>query len=137
MICTILQKRDCLSDQKNNIYKYETIHTARKTRYATFKQDIYNKYLIIIPLSTYFLPYLKTHINVTQSVGYIEFKQKQAAQKYLQNLNQDHIKVLVHLTRYGNFNNLKLLKHLNFNKNIVFDQNEREVIKKLKSKINY
>ena len=130
-------KRDCLSDQKNNIYKYETIHTARKTRYATFKQDIYDKYLIIVPLSTYFLPYVKNNVNVTQSVGYIEFQQKAEAEKYLENLNQSHIKVLVHLTRYGNFNNTKLLKHLNFNKNIIMNKEETQIIKKLRSKINY
>ena len=130
-------KRNYLSDHQDQLYQYETIHTARKTRYAIFKQEIYNQYLIIIPLSTYFLPYIKHHVNVTQSVGYLAFPTKKAAQAYLEKLNQDHIKVLVHLTRYGNFNNTKLLKHLIFDQEILFNENEITIIKKLRNLIKY
>ena len=63
-----------LRDNKDEIFKYETIHTARKTRYASVKQDIFDKWIIVIPLSTYFIPYIKHNVNTTQSVGYIEFE---------------------------------------------------------------
>ena len=130
-------KSQYLSDEQDQNHLYRTIHTARKTRYATFKQDIYEQYLIIIPLSTYYIPYLEHHTNVTQSVGYFAFATKNQAQAYLKNLNQDHIKVLIHLTRYGNFNNLKVLKQLDFSLNINFNQDERDLIKSLRAKIKY
>ena len=68
-----------LRDNKDEIFKYETIHTARKTRYASIKQDIFDKWIIVIPLSTYFIPYIKHNVNTTQSVGYIEFESENEA----------------------------------------------------------
>lgn len=129
-------KKKCLSDEKDRIFKYPTIHTARKTRYATFKQDIYNKWLIIFPLSTYFVPYIENRKNVTQSVGYIEFDTKYKAKKFLEKLKTDYIKVLVHISRFGNFNNLKLFKHILFNEP-KFDFKEKNTIQKLRNKIEY
>lgn len=68
-----------LNDIKTDKYKYETIHTPNITRYASKKQDIYDDYVIIIPLSNYFIPYIRTHVNTTQSVGYFAFKTQKEA----------------------------------------------------------
>lgn len=70
-----------LSDTQDNTYKYRTIHTPRKTRYASKKQDIYDKHIIIIPLSTYFIPYIESKTNTTQSVGYFAFESKKEDRK--------------------------------------------------------
>lgn len=126
-----------LSDTQDNIYKYRTIHTPRKTRYASKKQDIYDKYIIIIPLSTYFIPYIESRANTTQSVGYFAFDSKKEASEYLKILNKPHFKVLIHLTRYGNFNNIMVLKHLAFDKQIELDSKELHDIEKLYKKIRY
>ena len=126
-----------LNDEKDGIFKYPTIHTARKTRYSTFKQDIFHKWTIIIPLSTYYIPYLVKNKNITQSVGYISFENKKEASNYLDNLNKNYIKVLVHLTRYGNFNCVKLLKHIDFDSKIHFDNLEIQEIELLLTKLIY
>lgn len=125
-----------LSDKQDNIYKYETIHTARQTRYACKKQDIYNKWLIIIPLSTYYIPYIKHNVNVTQSVGYIARSKQEIAEKTLKIITKDEFKVLIHLTRYGNFNNIMVLKHMKFRK-IKLNQKEKELVNEIISKIKY
>ncbi|BEG57576.1 MTS domain-containing protein/DNA methyltrasferase [Helicobacter sp. NHP21005] len=75
-------QKDKLSDTADSTFQYETIHTPKKTRYAKIKQDIYDKWIIVIPLSTYFLPYIKHHANTTQSVGYIAFENEKDAKKY-------------------------------------------------------
>lgn len=126
-----------LSDTQDEIYKFRTIHTARKTRYASKKQDIYDKHIIIIPLSTYFVPYVESNTNTTQSVGYFAFESKQEANKYLKVLTKPHFKVIIHLTRYGNFNNIMVLKHLAFDKHITLDSNQMQDIEKLHKKISY
>lgn len=126
-----------LSDYQDDVYKYETIHTLRKTRYASKKQDIYNNWIIIIPLSTYYIPVIKKNVNVTQSVGYIPFKYKKDAQQYLNIITQPYFKLIIHLTRYGNFNNIMVLKHLNFDKKHNFTKKENDTIKKLTSLIKY
>ncbi len=126
-----------LSDKKDEIYRYETIHTVKKTRYANEKQDIYNKWLIIIPLSTYFVPFIRNKVNVTQSVGYIAFNYKKEATDYLNLLKRPEYKVIIHLTRYGNFNNIMLLKHLKFENNYKFTDKEIQIINELYNLIKY
>lgn len=130
-------KKDCLSDIQDDYFKYHTVHTIKKIRYACFKQDIYDKWLIIIPLSTYYIPIIMNKTNTTQSVGYMEFNTKKEAQDYLKIITMPHFKLLIHLTRYGNFNNIKVLKHLNFDANIKFTNKELDEITRLAENIKY
>lgn len=130
-------QNEFLSDNKDNIYKYKTIHTMKKTRYACKKQDIYNKWIIIVPLSTYYMPIIMHNVNVTQSVGYISFDNKKEASDYLKIITEPHFKLFVHLTRYGNFNNIMVLRYMNFDKKIKFTKNELKEINKLSSKMPY
>lgn len=126
-----------LSDVPDNEFKYKTIHTARKIRYASKKQDIYDKWNIIIPLSTYYIPQVMNNVNVTQSVGYISFDTEKEADDYLDIIEKPWNKLIIHLTRYGNFNNIMVLKHLNFDKSITFTQNEKTEINELIKNIKY
>lgn len=126
-----------LNDNQSEIFKYRTIHTAKKTRYADIKQDIYDKWIIVIPLSTYYTPYIEHNVNTTQSVGYIAFENKTLADEYIKIITQKHFKLLIHLTRYGNFNNLMVLKHLCFDDKINFTDNELKEIEKLSKCIKY
>lgn len=130
-------RKDCLDDTQGEIFKYRTIHTVRKTRYATFKQDIYDKWIIVIPLSTYYLPFIDHNTNTTQSVGYIPFDSEEEAQKYIKIIKEDIFRVFIHLTRYGNFNNIKVLKHLKFGENINLTKEEESEIKRLVKYIKY
>lgn len=130
-------RKDLLSDEQNEEFVFETIHTARKTRFSKIKQDIYHKWTIIIPLSTYYLPYIRTNVNVTQSVGYISFDSKEEADDYLEIIKRPLYKVLVHLTRYGNFNNIKLLRHLDFSREVSLKNKELDEINRLNKLIKY
>ena len=126
-----------LQDRCEGDYVYETIHTPRITRYASKKQeDIYNKWLIIIPLSTYYVPYIRHNVNVTQSVGYMAFDTEKQAQDFLNVITKDEFKILIHLTRYGNFNNIMVLKHIKF-KEIIKNKKEQQYINEIASKIKY
>ena len=109
----------------------------RKTRYASKKQDIFDKWIIVVPLSTYYIPVVMHEVNVTQSVGYLDFNTKKEADNYLKIITQPHFKLLVHLTRYGNFNNIMVLRHMNFDSDIKFTKIEQTEIDKLVSLINY
>lgn len=130
-------QKDLLSDNQDEIFKYRTIHTMRKTRYAKKKQDIYDKWIIIVPLSTYYIPVIEHNVNTTQSVGYIPFDSKEEAENYLKNIIKPEYKLLIHLTRYGNFNNIMVLRHLKFDKNIKFTKDEEKEIKMLTDLIKY
>ena len=131
-------KKNLLNDNKNDVFKYKTIHTPKKTRYATIKQDIYDKWVVIIPLSCYFIPYVEHNVNTTQSVGYFAFDTQEQAMLFKEKLKENWIKVLIHLTRYGNFNNILVLKHINFllNQN-CFSEQENKIIQQIISKIRY
>ena len=126
-----------LADDKDTRHPYKTIHTTRKTRYAEIKQDIYDKYLVLVPLSTYYKPFIEHNVNVTQSIGYIPFDNEESAKVCLDEITQPNIKVMVHLTRYGNFNNIMVLKHLKFGEDVQYNHKEREEIARLCSLIKY
>ena len=126
-----------LSDTQDDEFKYKTIHTMRKTRYSTKKQDIYDKWNIIVPLSTYYVPKVMNNVNVTQSVGYISFDSEEKAERYLDVIERPWYKLTVHLTRYGNFNNIMVLKHLKYDDNIVFNDNEIKTMNELIKEIKY
>ena len=70
-------------------------------------------------------------------MGYFAFDSKKEASEYVKILNKPHFKVLIHLTRYGNFNNIMVLKHLAFDKQIELDSKELHDIEKLHKKIRY
>ena len=76
-------------------------------------------------------------VNVTQSVGYISFDSEKEADDYLDVIEKPWNKLIVHLTRYGNFNNIMVLKHLNFDKNIEFTKEEKCEINNLLKEIKY
>ena len=130
-------QKEYLSDEQNEEFKYRTIHTMRKVRFASKKQDIYDKWNIIIPLSTYFIPEVMNDVNVTQSVGYISFDSQEEANNYLNVIEEPWYKLIIHLTRYGNFNNIMVLKHLKFDENINFTENEMNEINSLINEIKY
>lgn len=130
-------QKNKLSDTQDSVFKYKTIHTPRKTRFANMKQDIYDKWIIVVPLSTYFIPYICHNVNVTQSVGYIAFETQQEAQGFLQIMKQNWVKLLVHITRYGNFNNIMVLRHMNFNYRQPFNETEQNTIDDLIKCIKY
>lgn len=126
-----------LSDNQEYPFLYETIHTARITRYANIKQDIYDKWIIVVPLSTYYTPYIRTNVNTTQSVGYFAFKTQEKAEQYLEVITRPIFKVIIHLTRYGNFNNIAVLKHLKFNRKISLTFKQESEIDKLNNLMKY
>ena len=130
-------QKEYLSDEQNEEFKYRTIHTMRKVRFASKKQDIYDKWNIIIPLSTYFIPEVMNDVNVTQSVGYISFDSQEEANNYLNVIEEPWYKLIIHLTRYGNFNNIMVLKHLKFDENINFTENEMNEINSLINEVKY
>lgn len=126
-----------LSDEQGGEFIYETIHTPKKTRYAKIKQDIYDKWVIIVPLSTYYTPYIRHNVNTTQSVGYFAFDNEKQADDYLLKITQACFKVIIHLTRYGNFNNIMVLKHLRFDDEPDFTPQEKDYIDDFAEKIKY
>ncbi len=69
--------------------------------------------------------------------GYLSFKNKQDAKDMLNIITQNHYKLLIHITRYGNFNNVKLLKNMNFSKKVEFTKEEIEEINSLVKLIKY
>lgn len=127
-------KKDLLSDRQDSTFIYETIHTPSKTRYASIMQDIYNRWVIIVPLSSYYKPYIKHNVNVTQSVGYVAFDTEDEAKEFLVLMEEKWIKAVINVTRYGNFNNILVLKYINYEYNSGFTEEEQKIIDILSNK---
>lgn len=83
------------------------------------------------------MPYIEHNVNITQSVGYMSFNSKKEAEDVLKIIKKDEFKLIIHLSRFGNFNNIKVLKHLNFFNKIEFTEEEKAEINELISLIKY
>ncbi|ATI73941.1 class I SAM-dependent methyltransferase [Mesoplasma florum] len=128
-------KRELLKDLKSDEYQYKTIHTPNKYRWSSIKQEDFEEYKVILPLSTYYKPFIEKNINVTQGVAYLNAKTKKEAEGLKRNIDRQIFKLFVHLTRYGNFNNLKVIR--NFNLNVKLDEKEINYVKQLLKGVKY
>lgn len=51
-------------------------------------------------------------------------------------MKQNLVKLIIHITRYGYFNNILVLKHIKFDEKINFNQKEIEIINNLLNILN-
>ena len=63
-------------------------------------------------LTNQFVTFIDNDCGMTQSIAFIQCDSKENAEKIQNELNNDIYKFLNNITRYGNFNNIRILQHL-------------------------
>ena len=71
---------------------------------------------------------------MTQSVAFIRCKDLKEAQKIKNELDNPIYKFIVNITRYGNFNNIRVLQNISKLKYIKLNENELDTINKFNEK---
>ena len=67
---------------------------------------------VFLSLTNQFGTFIEKDCGMTQSIAFIRCKNKQEAEKINNDLNHDIYKFLNNITRYGNFNNVRVLQNL-------------------------
>jgi predicted RNA methylase len=102
-------KKNNINDRKNNEFCYKLIHTPSQTVWSNIPHKIQNGYKVFISLSNQYMTFID-NCGMTQSIAYIRCNSKSEAKKIKNELDNEIYKFLNNITRYGNFNNIRVLQ---------------------------
>jgi SAM-dependent methyltransferase len=104
-------KKDLISDIKTNKYKYKIIHTPSTTLWSEIPHKYQDGYKVFLSLTNQYGLFIDD-CGMTQSIAFIRCQTKKEAEKIKQELENPIYKFLNNITRYGNFNNIRVLQKL-------------------------
>jgi adenine-specific DNA-methyltransferase len=102
-------KRDCISKNKDDVFKYRLIHTPRQTVYANKKHKFQDGWKVFISTTTRYSNFVD-NCGMTQSIAFIRCKDKNEADNISKVLDHPLYKFINNICRYGNFNNIRILQ---------------------------
>jgi adenine-specific DNA-methyltransferase len=122
-------KKDHLSTEKNSKYKYKIIHTPTQTIWSDTPHKYQEGYKVFISLTNQYSTFID-NCGMTQSIAFIRCESKSEAEKIKNELDNDIYKAIVNLTRYGNFNNVRVLQNLSRLDEISLSLGEKKFVEK-------
>ena len=104
-------KKYYIRSQKNKEFHYKLIHTPTQTVWSNHPHKYQKGYKVFISLTNQYGTFIDD-CGMTQSIAFIRCQSVKEAQKVKQALDNPIYKFVNNLTRYGNFNNIRVLQHL-------------------------
>lgn len=101
-----------LSSVEDAEHPYRVIHTPNQTIWSSKEHIYYHDWKVFLPTTTYYKPFVDNECGMTQSINFVLCADEPEARKICGELNEKVYKVIVDLTRYGNFNNQRILQNL-------------------------
>ena len=102
-------KRDLISTENDDTYKYKLIHTPKQTVYSSRPHKWQEGYKIFISTTDAYQTFID-NCGMTQSIAFIRCNDKEEAEVYKSILDHDLYKFLNNICRWGNFNNIRILQ---------------------------
>jgi hypothetical protein len=116
-------KKLLISSTQDEIHKYKLIHTPKQTVWSSRPHKYQNGYKVFISTTSYYET-IVDDCGMTQSIAFIQCKDKEEANNVSKVLNHPMYKFINNICRYGNFNNIRILQ------NFPYCDNYDEVYKK-------
>lgn len=126
-------KAHLLSETQNDIFKYEIIHTPSQTVWSSQPHIYQDGWKVYIATTTTYQTFIKQNCGMTQSIAFILCNSEEEAQQINLELQAPVYKMIIALTRYGNFNNIRILQNLTTLNNIELTPEEEQIIDKINS----
>lgn len=121
-------KAALLSSIKDEEHPYRIIHTPNQTIWSKQPHIYQDGWKVFLPTTTYFRPFIDVDCGMTQSIAFILCDSKEEAEKICNEISSPIYKTIIDLTRYGNFNNQRVLQHLTILENIELTNEEKEYV---------
>jgi len=102
-------KKELINDTKTTVFKYKLIHTPKQTVYASKPHIYQDGYKVFISTTDKYQVFIDD-CGMTQSIVFIRCKTLKEAEEYSKILNHPLYIFLNNICRWGNFNNIKILK---------------------------
>lgn len=109
-------KKQFISNNKDEIYKYKLIHTPNQTVWSKKPHKYQEGYKVFIATTSYYGTFVD-NCGMTQSVAFIRCKDEDEAKKIDKVLKHPLYKFINNICRYGNFNNIRILQHFPYIEN--------------------
>lgn len=103
-------KKQFISNNKDDLYKYKLIHTPKQTVWASRKHKYQDGYKVFISTTSYYGTFVD-NCGMTQSIAFIRCDNEKQAKKISKILNHPLYKFINNICRYGNFNNIRVLQN--------------------------
>ena len=124
-------KASLLNTEKTDEFKYEIIHTPSQTVWSKQPHIYQDGWKVYIATTTTYQTFIKKDCGMTQSIAFILCNDEQEAIQINEELQQPVYKMIVALTRYGNFNNIRILQNLTRYNKIALTQEEEQIIEQI------
>ena len=102
-------KKDIISTIQNEEFQYPLIHTPTQKVYSKRPHKYQKGWKVFLSLTNKYGTFVGDE-GMTQSIAFIRCKNKLEAKRLCKELNQPIYKFLNDLTRYGNFNNIRIMQ---------------------------
>lgn len=126
-------KRHLLSKTKCSEFKYKLIHTPSQIVWSKTPHKYQDGIKVFISITNQYKTFIDS-CGMTQSIAFIMCANLLEANSIQTSLNSEVFKFIVNITRYGNFNNIRILNNLTILERIKLDKNEVALIKEFNSK---
>ncbi len=120
-------KKDFLSDEKSELFRFKIIHTPTKTRWSKIAHKYQDGYKVFISLTNKYKTFIDD-CGMTQSIAFVRCKNLEEAIKVKKELDSEVFKFIVNITRYGNFNNIRVLQSLSKRDTFKLTDKENEMV---------
>ena len=101
-----------LVNVKNDLHPYKLWHTPSQVVWSDIPHKFQKGYKVYLSLTNQYGTFIDNNTGMTQSIAFIRCKTKNEADKINRELNNDIYIFINNLTRYGNFNNIRILQNL-------------------------
>ena len=102
-------KKDCIQTKRDAHFKHKLIHTPTQTVWSNQPHKYQKGYKVFISLTNQYSTFIE-ECGMTQSIAFIRCKTLQEAKEIKTQLDNPVYKFINNITRYGNFNNIRVLQ---------------------------
>ncbi len=122
-------KSHFLSAVKDETYKYKIRHTPTQTIWSSVKHKYQDGYKVFISLTNQYGTFID-NCGMTQSIAFVRCDSLKEAENIQKELSSPVYRFVNSITRYGNFNNIRVLQNLAVKQAFRLDENEQLLINK-------
>jgi tRNA1(Val) A37 N6-methylase TrmN6 len=123
-------KKANIRDIKSEDFCYKLIHTPKQTVWSNIPHKYQDGHKVFLSLTDQYQVFIDD-CGMTQSIAYIKCNSIEETKKIEKELNIDFYKFINNLTRYGNFNNIRILQNFPIWGTFELTKEEKEFIKKI------
>jgi len=104
-------KGNLITEKEDDEHSYRLIHTPTQTVFSARAHKFQTGYKVFVPLTNQYEPFVD-NCGMTQSIAFVRCVSKNEAEKHCKDLSNYFYRFINNITRYGNFNNVRVLQNL-------------------------